>query len=93
MSVLWRTEPAIVTSISRARQKHLAPRDTPMKHIYDILSIDAKGPTWIGTAMDFESAKTMVLELNKSVPRHYVIFNQMTQEKISFDPIRPPDSA
>jgi hypothetical protein len=38
-----------------------------MKHIYDILCGDTKGPTWIGTAMDLESAKTLVNDLNKSV--------------------------
>jgi hypothetical protein len=56
-----------------------------MSHAYDILWLTNKGPQWIETASDLETAKARVQERVKDHPGRYLIFNQMTQEKVLID--------
>jgi hypothetical protein len=58
----------------------------PMSHAYDVLRMTEKGPEWIDTAPDLEAAKFTVQEHLKDNPGRYLIFNQMTQEKVLIEP-------
>jgi hypothetical protein len=61
-----------------------------MTHTFDILRIEADGPLLLETATNLESAKARVCELNKTNPRRYEIFNQLTQMIILIDPESGP---
>jgi hypothetical protein len=61
-----------------------------MTHTFDILRIEAGGPLLLETATNLESAKARVRELNKTNPRRYEIFNQLTQMIILIDPESGP---
>jgi hypothetical protein len=58
----------------------------PMAHSYDILWMTEKGLHWIEAVSDLETAKAKVYERLKENPGRYLIFNQMTQEKITIEP-------
>jgi hypothetical protein len=55
-----------------------------MSHAYDVLRMTEKRPEWVDTAPDLEAAKLSVQQRLK--PGRYLIFNQMTQEKVLIEP-------
>jgi hypothetical protein len=57
-----------------------------MAHTYDILWVTAKGPEWVASAPDVETAKAEIRERLKDRPGRYVIFNQLTQERVFIEP-------
>jgi hypothetical protein len=56
-----------------------------MTRTFDILRIEAGGRRLLETATDLESAKDRVREMDKTNPRRYEIFNQLTQMNILID--------
>jgi hypothetical protein len=52
-------------------------------HTFDIFRMQADGePLWLDTAGSLEEGRNQIVEMRKSVPGEYFLFDQKTQEKI-----------
>jgi len=79
-SVRWRS-PACIVSVSQKGEPA-----SPMSHTYDIFWMTKKGPQWVTSAPDIETAKAKIKECLKNNPGRYLIFNLATQERILIEP-------
>jgi hypothetical protein len=49
---------------------------------FDLYRTTSKGPEWVGTFLDFNSAKLGLTELAEMNPGHYAIYDQSTGARV-----------